>query len=87
MIISTNPRDYGLDHNEFRPNQITAIQNIHGKFRDDPTSRNFTIIEAPTGTGKSAIAASLAKFDRVVVLVGTLNLLDQYVNEYDFVGI
>jgi len=89
MNKNLTPHDFGLDHEAWRPGQMEAIETISAKWEagQDTGDQSFTIIEAPTGTGKSAIAFSLAAYARVTVLVGTLNLLDQYRKEYGFDGI
>lgn len=77
MLTSPSPRQYGIPHDEFRPAQWNAIQRIEAlPFNDGFES--FAFIEAPTGVGKSAIATAMGRTGNVTVLVGTLNLLDQY---------
>lgn len=75
----TSPREYGLDHDEFRPNQLEAIEWSR-------TSTKTKILEAPTGSGKTAIARSLAQESRVVSLVRTKALQeDNYEKAYNFI--
>jgi len=87
--ISEDPHSYGLPYESFREGQFDAIQIIADKWMvgKEINKQSFTILEAPTGTGKSAIAYVMGEFAPVTVLVGTLNLLDQYVTEYGFAGI
>lgn len=68
---------YGLPHKTFRPTQWDAIKTIH------QAQEQFIIFEAPTGSGKSGIATAMGRDDNVTVLVGTLNLLEQY-QKYGF---
>lgn len=72
------PWQYGINHRNWRPFQFDAIQNIFDGFETKP----IQILEAPTGTGKTAIATAVAriddKFERTTVVVQNLGLLEQY---------
>lgn len=76
-----SPRDVGLPHDTWRPSQLDAYNKIKLKHSRDG---GFVIVEACTGVGKSAIPTALSCNDRVLVLVQTLGLLNQYHNEYGF---
>lgn len=79
------PQSLGVPHKEFRNAQWDAIKKAKGVL-DNP-SKDFIFAEAPTGVGKTAIATAMGSYRPVTVYVGTLNLLDQYVREYGFVGV
>lgn len=70
-----NPRELGLPYDEWRPGQRTAIRTIlHAK-------TPHVVINAPTGSGKSVIAAALPLLQparRHVTLTATKSLMDQY---------
>lgn len=75
----TSPKDYGLTHAEFRPHQEETIEWALG---DQP----IKIIEAPTGSGKTAIARALGSQERTVSLVRTKALQeDNYEKAYGFI--
>jgi len=76
-----SPKDLGIPHNEWRPNQYKMYEkckNLHD------SGGGFIFGELGTGSGKSAVAAALANEDRVTVLTHTLGLLDQYAEKYGF---
>lgn len=79
MPVQT-PRDLGLPHDTWRTGQALAIKiALKGV-------RPHTIVQAPTGTGKSLIAGGVAIYDqrasqRDVILTGTKGLQDQYSHE------
>lgn len=69
------PRDLGLPYDAWRAGQRKAIRTIL------TAPKTHVVITAPTGSGKSGIAAALqplAGNRRVVVLTGTLALQDAY---------
>lgn len=69
------PRELGLPYDAWRPGQRKAIRTL---LNADTT---HIVVNAPTGSGKSGIAAALPKLDparRFVVLTGTLALQDIY---------
>lgn len=69
------PRALGLPYDDWRPGQRRAIRAILN------ASTPHIIVCAPTGSGKSGIAAALAPLApsrRVVILTGTLALQDVY---------
>ena len=73
----------GLNHPKWRPYQYEAVEQIKRTF----DNKRIAILEAPTGTGKTAIATALSndlyKGDRSTVVVQNLGLLEQY-REYGF---
>jgi len=72
----------GLMHGSWRPHQYEAIQNLENIFSE----KRIAILEAPTGTGKTAIATAVArngKFSQTTVVVQNLGLLEQY-RDYGF---
>jgi Rad3-related DNA helicase len=77
-----NPRDLGVPHDEWRPNQLAAYQATKEIFDTGETKHVF--LELGTGSGKSGIATALGAHQPVVVLVQTLSLLDQYEEAYGF---
>lgn len=72
------PHSLGVPHDTWRPHQWETIE----KLRDSPSKHIF--LEAPTGSGKSAQACALGHDSKVLALVATLGLLDQYAREYQF---
>ena len=75
------PQEYGLEHDEWRPHQLEAI-----KWAEE--SKGTLIIEAPTGSGKTALARALCNKRRGVALVRTKNLQQtNYQDSYDFVAL
>lgn len=68
------PADVQLPFPSWSPGQWDAISEI------GLSDTKYTIVEAPTGSGKSAIALALARMggDRVHLVTGTKQLQDQY---------
>ena len=67
---------------EPRPGQLDIIQDINDAIRK---GYKYIILEAGTGTGKSAIATTLAKmYESAYILTMTKQLQSQYSNEFDF---
>lgn len=77
-----SPRDIGIPHDIWRPNQLQAFEWIRSIARTGDQSS--LIIELPTGSGKSALPTGLGENEKVVVLVQSLALLDQYEAQYGF---
>lgn len=74
-----SPRSYGLDHDNWRPGQLETIQRIQNS-----TSENV-ILEAPTGSGKTATATALGRDQRIIALCRTKNLQkENYEGTYGF---
>lgn len=80
--ITDSPRDIGVPHSEWRPNQLQALKYIQGKVAIGDPTPVFT--ELPTGSGKSAIPTAIGHKKQVLVLVQSLALLDQYAERYGF---
>ncbi len=75
-----SPREVGVDHDEWRSNQLIALKEI-----DKMEKKEYLFVEAPTGTGKSALPTAMgSKKKQVLVVVHTLALLDQYRENYKF---
>ena len=73
-MIITDPADYGLPYTEWRAGQRLAIRTaVHSKTR-------HTVIQSPTGSGKSTIAAMIMRLEagRTITLTATKGLEDQY---------
>lgn len=65
-----------------RTGQLDIIQQIMDAIRK---GYNYIILEAGTGTGKSAIATTLAKiYESAYILTMTKQLQSQYANEFEF---
>lgn len=76
------PWHLGINHSEWRPFQYEAIQKILEIFKE----KRIAILEAPTGTGKTAIATAISEMGnhtRSTVVVQNLGLLEQY-KDYGF---
>lgn len=69
------PRDCGLPHDEWRPNQLETIDKLSAK-----PSGTVTLLQAPVGSGKTGILRALAERHGLTALVKTKVL--QYKN-YD----
>lgn len=76
-----SPRNYGVPHNTWRPNQYSMYKQIS---EISQNGGGFAIAEMGTGSGKSAIAAAMGHDDKVLVICHSLALLDQYASLYDF---
>jgi ATP-dependent DNA helicase DinG len=77
--MTISPAIYNLPHDDFRPKQLEAIQQI------EKANNRITILEAPVGSGKSAIATALSVNDKTVsVLTVSKALQHQYVDEYGY---
>ena len=72
-----SPRSLGVEHDHWRPNQYATIDWAR-------KTNNNLIIQAPTGSGKSAVAAALGKYGVVRTLTHTINLQQQYEAQYGF---
>lgn len=74
-----NPKDYGLPHDEWRPHQKEALDLV----LNTPNASTL-ILEAPTGFGKSGLAAAVGHENPVLSMVATRDLQQQYADTYDF---
>lgn len=85
MISKSVPQPWqlGVNHDKWRPYQFEAVRNI----KDTLETKPISILEAPTGTGKTAIATAVAGleggFGKTTVVVQNLGLLEQY-KDYGF---
>lgn len=79
--MTESPQDYGLplDHGEWRPSQKEALDIILAM--KNPST---IILEFPTGGGKTALAAAMATKDKVLAMMLTKDLQDQYSRGYGF---
>ncbi len=77
-----NPRQYGVPHDTWRPNQLDALRFVRKSVDEKDGSPFF--MELPTGSGKSAIPTAIGQKQQVLVLVNSLSLLDQYESKYGF---
>ena len=78
--------DYEIIENfpftEPRTGQLEIIQQIHDAIKK---GYKYIVLEAGTGTGKSAIATTLAKmYESAYILTMTKQLQSQYSHEFDF---
>lgn len=80
-MIKPEPKQLGVGHKEWRPHQYETV-----KWLID-TGQSATIVQAPTGSGKSAVAAALGYWGYSRVLTHAINLQDQYAIHYDFTPI
>jgi len=71
-----HPSEYNLPHNAWRPYQYETVQWITG-------NSGVMICEQPTGSGKSAVAASQSISRRTISLVRTKYLQKQYGDIYN----
>ncbi len=74
------PRELDLPFDDWRPGQQLAIRTaLHSKKRD-------VVIQSPTGSGKSTIAAALVKLEpgRTAILTASRALQDQYSSTFEF---
>ena len=81
-------------HQSIRPTQAAALRVIAQMFRED---RGFTIIEAPTGAGKSALAFTTALYaascddqqfrSGAYILTPSNNLAEQMIGAFGDIGI
>jgi hypothetical protein len=83
-IITKNPRDVGVPHDKWYDNQYAALEIVQRMIRSVGGDRRFLFLEMPTGSGKSGVATALGHDEQVTVLVGNLNLLHQYRDDYKF---
>lgn len=82
--FNQSPIKFGVPHLSWRQEQKDAFKKV--ATLNDNGGGNI-VIEAPTGVGKSAIAAALGFVDNVTVLVSNHGLIDQYERIYNFKAI
>lgn len=81
------PRDYGVEHDAWRPNQHDALKRIFAYTEEAAISEEnpgHVYLQLGTGSGKTALSTALGHNDRVLALVHSLGLLDQYEQKYGF---
>ena len=61
-----SPREYGLPHESWRPSQYQMVQTLLGK-----KEGSVTLMQAPTGSGKTGISRGVAGKKSVTALVKT----------------
>lgn len=84
-LNSNNINKY-FPHETFKNNQKEIVLDINHSFINE--DKKFYILEAGTGTGKSAIAVSLAgASEDAYILTSTKLLQDQYERKYDIATI
>ena len=75
------PKDYNLPHDEYRPGQEPAIAELVST----TPARGVTLVEAPTGSGKTSFAAANSTTAHAMSLVKTKMLQDtNYGDAYKF---
>lgn len=75
-----SPRNYDLPHDEWRHGQYEMTQTLLGK-----REGSVTILQAPTGSGKTGLARAIASRQSVTALVKTKVLQQSnYANTYKF---
>lgn len=85
VIRDMSPRDLGFDYDDWYPYQLENIQKIVD------AKEAVTLMEAPTGCGKSLTAMAAAKAipsprdhqHRTVILCSTKNLQRQYMRDFE----
>ena len=81
FLANEDPREYGVPHDKWRSSQKQAFEWAVNQYNE---GEKYLFCELPTGSGKSSIAAGLGSISPVLMHVQTLNLLDQYQDEYGF---
>jgi Rad3-related DNA helicase len=78
MQTPLNPKDLGIPHDEWRPNQLALFEKVKQH------KGEFIFGELGTGSGKTGIASGLGHKQKVLAVVHTLALLTQYEQNYGF---
>ena len=86
MDVPQSPRSLGLNYRKWRHGQREAIEHIN------QSDKPVILLEAPTGFGKSLLAAALIRMHRgdqekkisgrSLVLTRTTHLMDQYIRDF-----
>lgn len=77
MELNT-PRDYGMPHNDWYPNQKMAVEWALAR-------KKTAIMEAPTGSGKTGVATAVASMNKTLGIVRTKFLQEaNYETGYSF---
>jgi len=76
--VPESPEALGLRYSEWRDNQKELIEQILS------SKRRTQLVEAPTGFGKSAVAAALSLLGRgrILILTKTIQLQEQYLRDF-----
>lgn len=78
-----DPREYGLPHDTYRPNQLETIQILERT--GDTDKRAVMVLEAPTGSGKTPFARAMGEHKVTMALCRTKNLqVENYEQGYKF---
>ena len=77
MMSNPHPSRYGLPHDEWRPGQLETVKWVSN-------TPGTLLIQAPTGSGKTAIASAISTYGSVRSLTHTINLQQQYEKLYGF---
>ena len=79
ISVPDSPRDLGLPKELWRPHQSEALHSIVN------STKKIVVLVAPTGAGKSLIAAAIPKLlgKSMVALTRYKSLQDQYVRDFD----
>lgn len=79
------PRELGLPYDSFRKYQPEVIEKFYSKWDD----YDYFILQAPTGSGKSAVAVALSNLlnARTFIVVKTKQLEEQYRKSFDFIKV
>ena len=78
MEIDNSPFSFGLPHEHWRPYQNEVISWL------SRTRKGVYILEAPTGFGKSAVAAAISTIRDTTVITISTDLQIQYAEAYGF---
>ena len=85
MPVPASPSGLGLtSFSEWRPGQRETVERVLAAFLK---GKKTVILEAPTGSGKSLIAAAVAKSLGLttMILTQTKQLGQQYIDSFDFI--
>jgi Rad3-related DNA helicase len=76
--VIIHPSSYGIPHDKWRKGQQEAVEWIRN------AKEQFVILQAPVGSGKSAIGSGLGRYGNVRAITASINLQDQYRDGYNF---
>src|SRR5690606_38170931 len=79
--VSMSPASGAFPFRSYRPGQLEAIEEVRAAFA---AGKRFVVLEAPTGSGKSAIGVTLAReAGSAFVLTAQKVLQDQYLRDFE----
>lgn len=81
MRTPISPRDVGVPHDTWQPNQLEAFDEVHNLHL---AGGGKIFLEAPTGSGKTAVACALGSVAPTLYVAHSLALLDQAEARYGF---